>query len=342
VNQEQDQLKDIFDSFFILNYLYACMYGALEGQKTLLFLESNHFSQTENILLEKNLEKVTNWSKSLFDQSPLLSSQWKKPESFEAQQAFELLDKVRSETIRITSEILRILSFQTLKTSADDIKYILYVTTRYYASKYTHFQGFLDFGNSMNLGEFISMYHAPTANSWNEFNSALEFVQLYKELLQQNSPNQKESIESGHLATLQKIAFDLPCFFSVQIHELTMHLSYFDDEFTFQKAGFNSEDAKLWEEHKFTPREAGFWRAFRFTPEEASKWIEKGFQAAAVCYNWKGVGFNVETALPWAEQNIPPSLAKKWADAKYSPEQTITYLNQNILEPSALKTKKKK
>lgn len=319
--------KELLDSFSILNYLFSGYQGLLKSLLALREFGHPQFNQAEYDELEGRAAEIEAWIGALMQGTPLFEPGWTSPESQEARESFAALNKLRQDlyiTSGVTENILRSMDQDT---PVGAIQVLIAYCIRLAYSRALFVRGCVDFGNAYGIPEYSDNNIGHLAETEELLGIAYQFFTVLIE---------RGGADYVFLQRLYQYAHDLPFIFRTQVHDISILLSHFDGEFTFDAAGIQKPEAERWKTAGIEASDAGYWRAHLIGPEEAQAWRMGGIDHPVAAHQWRIYGFNPSEAMSWLTQGIMPPLAREWHDAGYTPPQAAAYLQQQIFSPDQL------
>ena len=322
-----DLAKDRFVTHSILNYLNASYQGKFAAFNILSQLQHPRFDPDEMSTIQFALEQIASWVKQLYQDECLFSASWTQVETFEAQQAIDLMHELKPELYQVANETARILSLETVP-SAGELKYMLAVLSRQIYSRDNYIRGFIQYGQTFKLPDMEKKYEELLATSTDQLQQVHELINIFR------SANMVESnLQPPFFAFLHRLSLNLPAIFKTHIHDLNQLLAPFKGGFNFQNAEFTKVESQAWQNAGLGPVPAGYWRAYGIGPDEAQIWSQARFTDVAFAIEWRNLGFQPEIAALWAEQSFAPDYAVIWLQAGYSPLEARELIEKGLTEP---------
>lgn len=322
-----DLAKDRLVTHSITNYLHASFEGKFAALNILSQLKSQEFKEDELLKVQQLLNKTHAWNEQLFHDECLFSASWTTPETFEAQNALDLLKAQKQELHPISAELARMLSLPSLP-SNDEIKRLIAYFARYAFSRDNYVRGFIDYGKAFDLLDMVQRYEQFAAVTEFEVHRAQELSQMFRvaEMTIEKTPTEFTGL-------LFAACSPLPGVFRAHIHDINQLNAQFLGGLTFQNAEFSKSEAEEWQLAGFNPLNAGYWRAYGFTPDSAVPWNQVRVSDATVALEWIGLGFDAQSAEGWLLEGFPPPVAALWQRRGYQVDEALKMLQQGISDP---------
>jgi hypothetical protein len=315
-------------SFSIINYLSASFKGKLAELTLLGQLSHPDFDEVDLERTQKINDRSNTWLADCLRGESLFSSDWLNPESFEAQDALNLLEKLKPDLIETAKKIERYNSGLEV-ISVQAVQWLLAVNTRSAYARDAYIRGFISFSQVFKKQDVFQNYSALIPSSEDRIFSINQGVQIFKA-----SDFDLSQLGNEFLETLISLCDDLPYVFKTHMHDINILVANFKGGITAENLGFSPEEAQEWESKGFPLDAAGYWRAYEFCPETAVEWINQaGARDPASAFAWKLNKFGPTDSKIWIEHGIPVGAAKLWGEAGYTPEQTREQLQRGLMEP---------
>lgn len=316
--------EDAQVSHSLINFLFAAAQGAQIFHR--LLKEFNHPNFREDILAltERTITRTQRWSEELVAGVPLISLSWTTLESFEAQTAFDTLEKIKQEIRFMLASLEGIVRKNTIREKRENAVLIACALTRVAFSRDVFIRGHLQFAMAFQQAEM-----AQSADAMLE--SSKSFAELAEKIVSGLRASEEPDEETLQLLD-ENLSGLLPTFFT-QLHELNLLLAIFSKELSFEEVDIKKDEAKRWISLNISPRIAGYWRAHDMGAEEASAWIQALIPDASQAYQWREGGFSPAEAVQWVENNIPLFVAQRWKDAFVPTNRALAYIQKGIADP---------
>ncbi len=311
----------------VINYLNALLQGKFAFQNILSQLNSAHFSLEAVKQAKAALARVSAWSDKLWDGDVLLDEARLERQSEEAQEAFDLLNALLPELSQLATQIKSILMTEGFENDKDSVALLIAAFALNAYARDNYVRGFLEFGRIFNDPDLAAHWkrHLPEVEV--NIKQANELLLSLKEN-KNNEPNLYK-----HLAFICRT---LPGRFRANMHDIRQLLTAYRGEFTYERAGMEKHEARLWERHEIPPVEAGYWRAHGFSPEEALEWKRAKFIDPAIAAEWNTIGFEPAYAAKWQRGRMLPLVAYQWHMEEFSPEEAIFLSQKGFFTPFEL------
>jgi hypothetical protein len=284
----------------ILNYLNAQYRAHYAFVNALLQLSSPDVTQAIIQKTQKNLAAVIKWNQDLYAGMPIFSSEWRYPETFDAQQAFDLLNEMRSDITKI-GEILK--SIEEEKDSAnksENLKFLIAINLRYVYGRENHIKGYIEYAKSRDNRELLDAYTAELPYASAEIKKA--------------TADLKEVKTFGAISeeAFQDLFTTLPAMrglFRSYLNDINIYLAVYQPKYTFELAGISEKEADDWRNVNFSAQEAGYWKAYNFKAADAAEWYSYNITEPSAAFVWRHNNFTPEDALAWISLGVLPKFA---------------------------------
>ncbi len=328
----KDLEQDITVTHGILNYLHAGYQGLFTQYNIFSRLQSHKFNQQAVSNCGETLKKIALWKAELNKRSCLFAASWDKPQTFEAEQALNLLRDLRSDLLNCSAEVAGLLGSSDLSVSSDPAKFLLASFGRFAYSREHYVRGFVELGQILAKQDLIEQYNAYLQSAGEDVNLVHQFLEGFK----QADPLQTNNM----LSTLRYMCLRLPGAFRAQAHDIAQLIARFRGGPSFDLFEIPISRATAWKDMNITASEAGYWESYFIAPEEALSWMQLGIKSHDAAANWRIHGFSPHSAAAWAQANFPVQVALVWSSSGFSPEKALECLKAGINDPKdALKIK---
>ena len=303
--------KDVSLTHSITNYLSAQFRGQLAFLKALTQLSHSVSLQNDIKTIERDLSYINRWNKELTSGMPIFSVSWKVAETGEAQQAFVLLKKIKSEIKNLSTKLDTIIQKDRPFEMLEDLKFSIACNVRYAYTRENFIKGFMEFAASLSLEELHNRYKSELQQAGQDIQKA---TALFKELKQQGRP------EADKLSELEQTLKVIAAITRSYMHDINFMLAIYAPSFTFENAEFSETEASAWQNLNFTANEAGYWRAYTFDAEKAVEWFNVGIQDPCSAFVWQLNGFEPLSAIAWWNLGIDAKSAKELSKKGETPD----------------------
>lgn len=321
-----DLSKDLLASHGLLNYLHASVQGRWAFFNVLDQVNSKLFEDREIAATRDMIERINTWLLDLYRGSPLISSSWTQPETFDAIKSIDYLKALKKEIVGIAQGTSQLLSSGSIAPKSEDEKLLVASFARYAYARDSYVRGFIEYGLVSRNEEMVRTYEQFIPNS-------AEDLEVARFLIQGEI---SETPPDDHNSLLIFRARTIPGVFRTHAHDMNQILAAFSGGFSFLSADFSPNEATMWNQAGIGPVAAGYWRAYDFSPSEASQWIAVGVMEAGSAVEWARLGFSLQSAFPWVQAGFPPALARKWRDAGFGPDRALPLVQQGFETPDSL------
>ncbi|MBX7143646.1 MAG: hypothetical protein K1X79_04275 [Oligoflexia bacterium] len=325
---DQRLQKDIEFTHSMLNFINAAFQGRFTFYNILdqLCFQSLPIEEIERS--QRVLDKVTRWKSQLFGGALLFSSAANSPESFEAQNALELLENLRPDLTALSQQCAAILGDNQTPSKPENVKLLIAAYGRFAYSREHYIKGFLELGSLMKLIDILERFNPLALPAQQDVARANELVTAYK------PPSQVNPQFFGYL---QSLCLHLPSIFLSAIHDINLLISPYKGGISYAGLGIPAQEGKQWQDYGFSPSQAGYWRAYYMGPEEAASWMKCGFQSAQSAADWRALGIPSQVAPYWLARGFNPFQAVPWFQAGIDPDQALEHIRNGINHPAQLR-----
>lgn len=320
----EEIVSDIEATHSLLNYLYAAFCGKYSWCQVLSKLQSSYFSSGDLVLTKEHLRTIEQWIKDLYDDKPLIQTDWSSPETSQARAAFSLLDKLKFELIDLAEKLDTVISAGDYSSNRDRVSLLTASFVRFAYSRNTYCQGFLKFANHLKKTTLEEQYTALLPQAEYDVRLADLFVGVVSESAKAPMQFFKDMRDESIL---------LPGIFKSNVHDINQLQNIFDKPFTFAQAEISEYEAKNWQALEISPATAGYWKAYGFLPKAAEEWRQAGLQDPSLAAAFHSFEFIPQEAISWLQAGIPPCTAKRWRAAGYNLQAALESINQGVIEP---------
>lgn len=324
---DQRLQKDIEFTHSMLNFINAAFQGRFTFYNILDQLAFRSLPVEEIERSQRVLDKVSRWKGQLFNGTLLFSSSATSPESFEAQNALELLENLRPDLTTLSQQCAAILADNQTPSKPENIKLLIAAYGRFAYSREHYIKGFLELGSLMKLIDILERFNPLVAPAQQDVARANELATAYR------PPSQVAPQFFGYL---QSLSLHLPSIFLSAINDINQLISPYKGGLSYASLGIPAQEGKQWQDFGLSPAQAGYWRAFYMGPEEAMNWLKSGFQSAQSAADWRALGFSAQIAPYWLAKGFAPFQALPWFQAGIDPDQAIEYIKNGINHPAQL------
>ncbi len=322
-----DLAKDRETTFSILNYIRAAYQGKLAGLNLLSQVSYPGFSSEELTSVQHNITKIEDWVQQLYNGECLFSASSTSLDTFDAQHAFGLLEKLKPDLSKLAEVTEKILRLQQLP-SDDDVKILLSNYTRQLYARDTYIRGLIEYCKAYGDPATVNEYLQASEQSTKAIEHQQEVVRVFRE----GGFNIK-NVEPSWLQHVHGMTISLPIIFRSLVVDISQLIAPFKGGFTFQNFDFSREESDEWQGAGFGAVQAAYWRAQMFTPLDSQGWLQAGFKDPVMANAWKAVGFEPQIAIYWAQKGFSPDYAMLWASAGYDVDKAIKEIEGGVKQP---------
>lgn len=336
-------LKDALATHSFTNYLLASYQGKFAELSVLSQLKHKEFNGAELTLTKRALERIDGWTQDLWKGLCLFSATWVQVETFEAQDAIELLAKLKTGLQLLSHNLKREVTVEKLAGDPEYVSYLLAAFARFAYSRDAYLNGLVSFEQvfhppepAKQVDELRSIaFPADYVASQTPDKAARDTSEL-SPLVQQFMNmwlNRAEITDTFYTTLLENTRF-IPYIFKAHCHDINQLLSRYRGGLTYATAEFSQKEMQAWSASGFGPLEAGYWRAYEFEPTDGALWGEIGVRNPAAAREWTRFGFDQHGAAGWLAQGIHPELASLWHNSGFNPGEARAWLERGILDPN--------
>lgn len=320
--------QDIAFTHSFLNYLTAAYQGRFAALNILQQLAFHGLSTEEIGRTRAALEKVRRWVVELSNQACLFSSSWTTPETFEAQNAYKLLEDIKPELQQTAEAVLTILADAGTPDNPQAVKFLIAAYGRYAYSRDNYVKGSIDYAKHFGYTDMAEQFGEVHKASALDVETAHNFLNVYKARTQVND---------AFFRALFDECLPLPAVFRTHTHDINLLLAPYKGGVSFEVLDFFGPEIMQWKSLNFDAANAGYWRAYGFGAEEAADWLQTGLQAPAAAFDWKSRGIGFQDAAPWVQNNFSANVAARWLNAGFNCDQAVHYINRGVNDPEVAK-----
>jgi hypothetical protein len=329
-NYSESTKKDIDLSHAIINFINACYRGRVAFLNSLQLLNYTTLNNEELPRTEKIIETTNRWIKNLWNGLTLFSTSWKSAETFEAQQALDLLKESKEELTYLWQNIIGIFNSTNDTIDIEKLKMLLACIIRSAYQRENQAKGFLEYGNAFSREDIIELYTPIQRQAAEEVQKANSLLQEFQKGNFLNSA----SLTTEILDKLKEHSLFVPYFFRVYINDINYQLAIFSPSFTFRSAEIPEQHISDWNKLQTTPYVAGYWSAFFIDPAESVLWTRAELGDPNQAGMWKHAGFSPEEAQEWIKIGFAPLKARLWKLAGYTTDKATPLIAQGKEVPT--------
>ncbi len=325
---ELDRDKEFSHS--VLNYLNAGYQGEFAHLNIISQFQPGTIEESEMSELQESLQKVNTWIRSFQEGETILSLDWPKPMTPDAEKAMELLGRLPSHLRQIADELRKLVWVSNFAESrSESIYFLIACVGRYAYSRDNYLRGLLELARLSSHKESIKQYELLLERSEEDVKLAHALLQTYKS-------SQQQSDHFLHAVFSESVA--IPGILRSQAHDIDQLLSVYTSDFNFEQAHITNEDAEVWKQIGLGPVEAGYWIANEIAPQEALLWNQAGIVDYAVAGLWRSWKFPPDVAAAWIQAEFLPADAAMWANAQIPPEEAQVFIKRGLTDPSQIRS----
>lgn len=297
-----EQLRDLQASLVVVTHLEAGFKGVLAYHELLRKVESAASDQRMEVLAYKALAKIFRWMESLENGDSLVSLAWGKPETFEARDAFTVLEQLKKDTQRVFTETCKIFSRSTSMLAAEDIKIVIATLLRCEVSEFSFVARQRLIAEAKQIPEDIENSRMVLQEAVRESAPALALITDYTD-------GNQTTAGPGFLSTLLPFLERLPMRLALQLHHLNMLLGSYSGV-GYEMVEIPPREVPKWQALGLIAEEASFWRAHGFLPDEVLQWRQRGFGVLQEAFDWRDRGFSAAEAWSLRQAGHDPESAE--------------------------------
>ena len=321
--------KDRELSFSIINYLSASYRGQLAGYTLLGQLNHPSFEEAEVNVLQHNIERIAEWLNGLLRGEILFSSEWVSPETFEAQNALSLLDKLKpglNEAAKTVSEFIE----GKQKVDVVNAKWLFSTLIRSTYARDIYLRGFIKYGETFGKDNLVQAYNELLARATQHNALIQQGLEIFRE-----AEFNLEQLGDHFISTLLAGAEELPAVFKTHVQDINLLGAHYKGGLSFENLDFEKDEASQWLLAGISPVPSGYWRAYSFGPQESLQWFNSLVEDPGEANAWKSVNMTPEKVKPWKEAGFTLDSATPWIQAGYAPHIAKEHVDKGILTPPA-------
>jgi hypothetical protein len=237
--------------------------------------------------------KIQRWFDTMGQGRAIVSSEWNRPESFEAQDGMQVVDQL----IQINRDLVAQADALSVRhrLSDEEVRVTIALWARCVANDKSHVERLLLFGDLRRDELMVESMRHHYDQTIPENQKAVDLFQMIQNNAYKKNPDFIQSIAD--------ILSELPRRTRVHLHQLRVLRSVYD-EFTFETAEIPHSIARKWQALGFSAEQASQWSAQLISPEEALSWRQVGFAELDTIIPWRRAGFNVMEAEMYKKQGL--------------------------------------
>lgn len=324
---KKDVQNDFVLSHSIINYLQSSYQGVAAALNVQNQLNWSNFNPEQLTTIKERVVKIRSWWDDLWQGNALVSATWERPQTFDANKAFEWLAELRPNLEWFATNVHSAINRRPFGAEQNEIKFLVAAFARYAYARDNYVRGLIELGNRVGNTGIAEEYTGILDEAREELSVIHSLLSTFKEGQQ----------SEAFLESLINECIKLPGVFLTHVHDLNQLLTVLNPKsLTFESLGYSPEQVKLWKKLKMTPVAAGYWVAHGIAPQEIPGWHQLGMSSAADASAWAARGFNPRTALPWLQAGFTAHLALLWAQGGASPEQAQKLASEGSPPPSLI------
>lgn len=319
--------KDRELSFSIINYLSASYRGKLAGYTLLGQMEHSSFEVGEISVLQHMIERIAEWLAGFTKGELLFSSSWETPETFEAQNALSLLDKLKPDLLSNAQQITNFLEGKE-KIDSENAKWLFSNLIRSAFARDIYLRGFILYGETYNNTSIVENYNNLLSQATQHNAIIQQGIEIFRE-----AKYDLNTLGDNFLMTLLAGCEELPSVFRTHAQDINLLSANYKGGVSFENLDFNKEEASAWLLAGITPEPAGYWRAFGFGPQESIEWLNSFVNDPGEANAWKMSNMLPAAVKPWKESGFIFNSAMNWIQAGYAPHIAKEHVDRGIFSP---------
>lgn len=320
---------DLEYSLSVVNYLLSAYQGRFAFFKVLHDLGVAGVDERELPRSEDWLKKASQWFIELSGGSPLFSTSWTTPGTFEAKKALDLLESIKPELRWLSDVCARATQdgvFPNLP--LDELRILAACNARIKVMGHFYCLGNLRFGEAMGLPDFLAYHQSIEPQLRAEVEAAYVVTQAFL-----SPDNQRgDTFMAGFARECEKLARIA----LTHIHDINVLTAPFRGGLSFSTLDFPERDASRWMSAGFNATDAGYWRAYGIEPGESALWRKAGVEMPAVALAWRDFGLDATEAAPWIRLGFEAWDAAQWQHAGLEAQEARSFRDRGITDPSKL------
>lgn len=311
-------------TYALLSYLQAARQGKFAFLNVLSQLEFLDLNKDALVQTKGEIAHIHDLMKKFWKQEVIFSSNWTKPETFEAKEVVESLERHQAEVRLLIAIIARILLDRDLSQDQEATKYLIagYAWYAYARDNYLRLQ--LDFEKKYKAQESVTYYE-----------KLLDDVRIevdYVHFLLKDYRADKEKDLPFYLS-LRQSALILPGTLKTHVHDINLLLASYRGGLSYEKVEIEETEGEAWRKAQIEPEEAGYWSAYLLKPDEVLAWKSLGFFDPATTSRWRIWGFDPITAAFWIDKKFSPLQSLLWMSAGFAPDKADFWRSKGIQNP---------
>jgi hypothetical protein len=311
-------------TYAVLSYLQAALQGKFAFLNVLSQLEFVDLNKETLLQTKQEIAHVHDLMKKFWKQEVIFNTNWTKPETFEAKEVVEMLEKHQTEVRLLIAIIAKILLERDLSKDQEATKYIIaaYAWYAYARDNYLRLQ--LDFEKKYQASESVAYYEKLLEETRIELDYVHFLLKDYRADKEKDLPFYLSLRQSGLI---------LPGTLKTHVHDINLLLAPYRGGISFEKVEIDEADGDAWRKAQIEPEEAGYWSAYLLKPDEVLAWKSLGFFDPSTTSRWRIWGFDPITAAFWIEKKFSPLQSLLWMSAGFSPDKADFWRSRGIQNP---------
>ena len=316
--------KDLHFTAEFITLLRSGFYGQILFDGALDTLQSPLLPKNYLETAHKAFDKIDVWMKDLASELPIFALSWSSPETFDAISAMSFIRDLKRDIEWLIPQVQAALHSPDLTKDQDSVKLLVAALIRSAATRSSYVETLTAVLNQLNAPELARQ-------SAIEIDSAKEYVRITQIIL--DTFNTRSAYDKALCEQLRAEASLTPCDLRALAHDATILMHVYVKEFTYDLAGFSSDEAQDWIDQKIPAVAAGYWQAYDFSPSEFIEWYNLGISGAPLAANWRRAKFPPSEAVEWIKEGVGPAVAIQWRAAGFDPVRTAALLRRGITDP---------